>query len=142
MTGVPTMYSRALPHLRDPAARRSLRFLRCGSAPITEGLHRRIEAAFGVPLIVSYGLSKATCTSTMDPPDAHQIGTVDTVLRCQKVRLCKTESIEAVEPQSEGEICIDGGGVMTGYVGEERDASLHAGWLRTGDLGRFDDDGY
>ena len=29
-------------------------------------LHRQIEAAFGVPLVVSYGLSEATCTSTMN----------------------------------------------------------------------------
>jgi acyl-CoA synthetase (AMP-forming)/AMP-acid ligase II len=64
MTGVPTMYSRIIPHLRS-GKRSSLRFLRCGSAPITVELHRQIEDAFGVPLVISYGLSEATCTSTM-----------------------------------------------------------------------------
>lgn len=76
MTGVPTMYSRMLPHLRDQARLRSLRFLRCGSAPITVRLHEEVEAAFGVPLVVSYGLSEATCTSTMNPVDARRVGTV------------------------------------------------------------------
>ncbi|MCY3734590.1 MAG: class I adenylate-forming enzyme family protein, partial [Chloroflexi bacterium] len=47
MTGVPTMYSRMLRHLRDQAKLRSLRFLRCGSAPITVRLHEEVEAAFG-----------------------------------------------------------------------------------------------
>ncbi len=76
LTGVPTMYSRMLPHLRDQARLRSLRFLRCGSAPITVRLHEEVEAAFGVPLVVSYGLSEATCTSTMNPVDARRVGTV------------------------------------------------------------------
>ncbi|MDQ2779593.1 MAG: long-chain fatty acid--CoA ligase, partial [Pseudomonadota bacterium] len=67
LTGVPTMFARMLPHLSDNAANRaalaSLRFLRCGSAPITRALHTEVEAAFGVPLVVSYGLSEATCTT-------------------------------------------------------------------------------
>ena len=88
LTGVPTMYSRMLPHLRDPERRRSLRLLRCGSAPISTTLHERIEAAFGVPLVVSYGLSEATCTSTMNPPAARRIGSVGTVLPGQQSGCC------------------------------------------------------
>jgi len=84
LTGVPTMYSRMLLHLRDQARLRSLRFRRCGSAPITVRLHEEVEAAFGVPLVVSYGLSEATCTSTMNPVGARRIGTVGTPLRGQQ----------------------------------------------------------
>ena len=67
LTGVPTPYSRMLPHLRDRARLRSLRFLRCGPAPITVCLNEEVETADGVPLVVSYGLSEATCTSTHVP---------------------------------------------------------------------------
>ena len=149
LTGVPTMYARMLPHLRDPARRRSLRFLRCGSAPISAALHRRVEAAFGVPLVVSYGLSEATCTSTMNPPGARRIGSVGTVLPGQRVRLLRPGTAEAVPDGAEGEVCIAGAAVMKGYVdgsaasvaGSAPDV-LRDGWLRTGDLGRFDADGY
>ncbi len=142
LTGVPTMYSRMLPHLRDPERRRSLRLLRCGSAPISVTLHERIEAAFGVPLVVSYGLSEATCTSTMNPPGARRIGSVGTVLPGQRVRLLRPGSGEAVPDGAEGEVCIAGGSVMKGYVDGSTATVLRDGWLRSGDLGRFDADGY
>ena len=142
LTGVPTMYSRMLPHLRDPGRRRSLRLLRCGSAPIAIALHERIEAAFGVPLVVSYGLSEATCTSTMNPPAARRIGSVGTVLPGQRVRLLRPGSDEAVPDGAEGEVCIAGGSVMKGYVDGSEATVLRDGWLRSGDLGRLDADGY
>ena len=142
MTGVPTMYSRIVPHLKDASKRQSLRFLRCGSAPITVELHRQIEAAFGVPLVVSYGLSEATCTSTMNPPGARRIGTVGTVLAGQDVRLFRPGTTQAVAALAEGEICISGPCLMRGYLGAGTEQPIRDGWLRTGDLGRFDADGY
>jgi len=142
MTGVPTMYSRVLPHLSDRKKRASLRFLRCGSAPITPELHRQIEEAFGVPLVVSYGLSEATCTSTMNPPTARRVGTVGTVLSGQKVALMRPGTLDEVAPLAQGEICISGPCLMKGYVGAGAEQPIQEGWLRTGDLGRFDADGY
>ncbi len=142
LTGVPTMYSRMLPHLRDQARLRSLRFLRCGSAPITLRLHEEVEAAFGVPLVVSYGLSEATCTSTMNPVGARRIGTVGTALRGQRIRIFTPESDEKTAPGAEGEIRIAGPCLMRGYAGEESQSPIRGGWLRTGDLGCFDGDGY
>jgi len=142
MTGVPTMYSRMLPHLGDRGLLKTLRFLRCGSAPITPTLHEQIEAAFGVPLVVSYGLSEATCTSTMNPPYARRIGTIGTVLAGQQVKLFHAGSTEEVAPGSDGEICIAGPCLMKGYVGADAEQPVRDGWLRTGDLGRFDADGY
>ena len=142
MTGVPTMYGRILSHLKDASKRKSLRFLRCGAAPITVELHRAIEAAFGVPLVVSYGLSEATCTATMNPPDARRIGSVGTVLRGQHVRLFRPGTTEEVAAGGEGEVCISGPGLMRGYVGAGAEQPIRDGWLRTGDLGRFDADGF
>ena len=142
LTGVPTMYSRMLPHLRDRARLRSLRFLRCGSAPITVRLHEEVEAAFGVPLVVSYGLSEATCTSTMNPVGARRIGTVGTVLRGQRVRIFTRETDVEAPFGAEGEIRIAGPCLMRGYAGGESESPIRDGWLRTGDLGCFDGDGY
>ncbi|MFL5520556.1 MAG: class I adenylate-forming enzyme family protein [Gemmatimonadales bacterium] len=142
VTGVPTMYARIIPHLSVPRRLASLRFLRCGSAPITVELHRQIEAAFGVPLVVSYGLSEATCTSTMNPPAARRIGTVGTVLARQTVKLLQPGAREEVPVGAEGEICISGPSLMAKYVGPGAEQPIRGGWLRSGDLGRFDADGY
>jgi acyl-CoA synthetase (AMP-forming)/AMP-acid ligase II len=144
ITGVPTMYSRMLSQTFTPTALAALRIARCGSAPITEALHREVEMKLGCPLIVSYGLSEATCTSTMNPPHARRIGSVGTVLRGQSVQLRQADDTMTDTPGIEGEICIAGRSVMTGYLGAE-DATARTvtdGWLRTGDLGRFDEDGY
>ncbi|KNE25925.1 class I adenylate-forming enzyme family protein [Achromobacter spanius] len=141
ITGVPTMYARMLELEFDPASLAGLRFARCGSAPITEALHRRIEAFLGCPLVVSYGLSEATCTSTMNPPNARRVGSVGTVLAGQRVTLRLPDGAEAA-PGGEGEICIAGDSLMLGYLGVDNGDDGAPTLLRTGDLGRFDEAGY
>ena len=142
MTGVPTMYSRILASSPVPQRQSSLRFLRCGSAPISTALHERVEEAFGVPLSVSYGLSEATCTSTMNPPFSRRVGTVGPALRNQTVKLLAPGSEREVPPGEEGEVCIAGAALMKGYVEAGVRRTLTAPLLRTGDLGSFDSDGY
>jgi acyl-CoA synthetase (AMP-forming)/AMP-acid ligase II len=141
MTGVPTIYARMLPHLEPGERFPTLRFLRCGSAPITPTLHQQIEVAFGVPLLVSYGLSEATCTSTMNPPEHRKIGTIGTVLSGQTVRLFDPATNAEAAQGSEGEIRISGPALMAGYLGSTEQPIVD-GWLRTGDLGRFDEEGF
>ncbi len=132
VTGVPTMFSRMLAHEFAPRALADLRMLRCGSAPITEELHRRIEAKFGLALVLSYGLSEATCTSVMNPPTQRRIGSVGRPLAGQQVFL------------QDGEICISGPALMSGYLedGSEGRPRPMGEVLHTGDLGRMDEDGY
>lgn len=142
MTGVPTIYSRMLPHVLAGDRFPNLRFLRCGSAPITLALQEQIEAAFNVPLVISYGLSEATCTSTMNPPSDRRTGTVGTVLAGQDVRLFEPGSSREVPAGAEGEIRIGGPSLMRGYIGAAAESPIVDHWLRTGDLGRFDADGY
>lgn len=142
VTGVPTMYNRMLPHVEASDSFPYLRFLRCGSAPITVAEHERIESAFGVPLVVSYGLSEATCTSTMNPPDDRRVGTVGTVLAGQRVALFHPDTDEEVPVGATGEIRISGPALMQGYLGTDVEQPVRNGWLRTGDLDTFDADGY
>ncbi|MBU1442383.1 MAG: acyl--CoA ligase [Gammaproteobacteria bacterium] len=144
VTGVPTMFSRMLPLDIPREALASLRMLRCGSAPITEELHRRVEEKFSMPLVISYGLSEGTCTSTMNPPERRKIGSVGTVLDGQSVFLRGPAGETLTEPSTEGEICIAGPTLMTGYLVDGHDGRPESPGetLRTGDLGRFDADGY
>lgn len=144
VTGVPTIYSRMLAHEFAPESLAALRMLRCGSAPITEELHRRIEAKFGLPLVVSYGLSEATCTSTMNPPGSRRIGSVGTPLAGQDVFLAGADGQRLTAPGAQGEICIAGPILMLGYLDESADGHARppGAVLHSGDLGRFDEQGY
>ncbi|WP_423821979.1 class I adenylate-forming enzyme family protein [Salinisphaera sp. SPP-AMP-43] len=142
VTGVPTMYSRTLPNIPAGETFEYLRFLRCGSAPITPALHEQIEDVFGVPLVVSYGLSESTCTTTLNPPAARRIGSIGTVIPGQTLKLFVPETHTEAAPGAEGEIRITGAALMAGYIGADVDSPIVDGWLRTGDLGRIDAAGY
>jgi len=145
VSGVPTMYSRMLAYSFDENAKINLRMIRSGSAPISPDLHQRIETTFGCPVVVSYGLSEATCTSTMNPPGNRRIGSVGTTLKGQTVVLLETERDVPVAEGVPGEIAIAGDSLMSGYLnenGQPDPSSIASGWLRTGDLGRFDEEGY
>jgi len=145
LTGVATHYSRLLAHRPPAGALSSLRFLRSGAAPMPAPLHREIERQFGLPLLHSYGLSEDTCTATMNPPAARRIGTVGTALDGQRVAILPPEGETALPAGAEGEICIAGPSLMKGYVpavARQDGPSIRNGWLRTGDLGWLDGDGY
>lgn len=130
--------------MHPAAALAGLRMARCGSAPITQELQQRVEEKLGVALIVSYGLSEATCTSTMNPPHARRTGSVGTVLAGQQVFLADRNGHAIDAPLQEGEICIGGSALMLGYL-EDKAAGTPASpgpVLCTGDLGRFDAQGF
>lgn len=145
ITGVATHYSRLLGHTPPRGALASLRFARSGAAPLSAQLQREVERHLGIPLIHSYGLSEATCTVAMNPPRARKIGTVGTALAGQRVAVFLPGSETPAPSGREGEICVAGPSLMKGYVpatASEDGPSIRNGWLRTGDLGQLDDEGY
>ena len=91
-------------------------------------------AATGIEIAEMWGASECTGNSTINPPGAVRPGTVGTPLPGVEMRLA-----------DDGELLVRGPSVMKGYRGDPR-ATAEAidadGWLHTGDLGRFDADGY
>jgi len=90
--------------------------------------------AVGVPLGELYGLSECTGVATVNPPGAIRIGTVGTPIDGVEVRLSE-----------KSEILIRGPVVMSGYrdLPEATAETIDAdGWLHSGDVGAFDEDGY
>lgn len=144
ITGVPTIYSRMLDYPFSPESLSGLRFARCGSAPLTPELHKKIEAHLGCELVVSYGLSEATCTSTMNPPSRRKVGSIGTTLPYQSLTLRTADGTLIQTPRTEGEICIEGDSMMLGYLGTYQNGVLEPApkVLHTGDLGQFDKEGY
>ncbi len=122
----------------------SLRMAVCGAAPMPAELIARFEQRFGVPLVEGYGLSEGTCASTINPlRGVRKPGTVGLPFPGQEVAVVDADGRPV--PQGErGEVVLRGPNVMRGYLNrpEETARALRDGWLRTGDVGRFDEDGY
>src|SRR5699024_6390637 len=133
LTGVPTMFLRMLPFIEKEEIFDHLRMVRCGSAPIKAEQVKQIEASFGVPVILSYGMSEATCTSTMNPLNSPRTGSVGTALPGQTIRIAKPGGVQPLPPGEEGEVLIGGDTIMSGYVGTTTKSPVDDGWLHTGD---------
>jgi acyl-coenzyme A synthetase/AMP-(fatty) acid ligase len=123
-----------------------------GSAPLPVELYRRFEAATGVTICEGYGLTEATCLVAINPPDGEKkIGSVGLPFPYTRVRIIDPATAVDCPPDMVGEICIASPGVYGGqtYTESDKNADLFYHWpddgewfLRTGDLGRMDEDGY
>ncbi|WP_212524755.1 acyl-CoA synthetase [Actibacterium sp. MT2.3-13A] len=129
----------------------SLRTAFSGSAPLPVELYNRFEKATGVTLVEGYGLTEATCLVSCNPPDGQKkIGSVGIPFPYTDVRIlhCDAEGNIGREcgVDEVGEICVSNPGVFEGstYTEEARNLGLFADgrYLRTGDLGRLDAEGY
>lgn len=144
-SAVPAIYAMlsALPEEEQPDLS-SLRVAVCGAAPMPAELLDRFEQRYGVAVVEGYGLSEGTCASTINPVDGRRKpGTVGLPLPGQDVAVMAPDG-GIVQDGSAGEVVVRGPNVMRGYLNrpEETAKTLVDGWLRTGDVGRFDEDGY
>jgi acyl-CoA synthetase (AMP-forming)/AMP-acid ligase II len=114
-----------------------LRLIRTASAPLPAPV---AQAFTGIPLVVSYGMTEASSQITATPVDAPRPGTVGVPVGTEvQVR----DAWGPVAPGSVGELWIRGAGVVRSYFGGAAADRFDAeGWLRTGDLGSVDADGY
>ena len=143
---VPTIISHLLHGRSDPdaATRARLRFGRSASSALAVETQSAFEDRFGMPIIETMGLTEtaAQILSNPLPPGTRKIGSPG-VGYGNTVRIMTPELTEAAR-DTEGEIAVRGPNVMREYLhNPEATAGTFAGdWLRTGDLGRMDADGY
>lgn len=144
-SAVPTIYT-MLANLPDDVRpdTSSVRFGVCGAAPASVELLNSFESRYGIPIVEGYGLSEGTCATTVNPLNGvRKPGTVGIALPGQKIRIVGPDGEDAA-PGGTGEVYISGPNLMSGYLNRP-DATTEAivsGWLRTGDIGRLDEDGY
>jgi long-chain acyl-CoA synthetase len=144
-SAVPAIYAMltSMPEA-ETADTTSLRLVVCGAAPMPAELISRVEGTLGVVLVEGYGLSEGSCASTLNPYDGvRKPGTVGLPLPGQEVRV--VDQLGRPLPQGErGEVVIRGANVMRGYLNRPEDTAktIVDGWLHTGDVGIFDEDGY
>lgn len=120
-----------------------LRFMRSGTGPLNATVAEKVEGAFGVPIVVTYGTSEAG-SSTSDPPDRRRPDRSSVGKRAHDGVDILDETGTPLPQGATGEIAVRGPTVFDGY--ENDDAANRIAfigeWFRTGDLGYFDDDGY
>lgn len=146
--GVPTLFARELRHIQDRGgAPATLRVCLASGAPVRDDLARRIEHTFGVPLLIAYSLAEASSTLAVgrldDPPDK-RIATVGRAVAETQLRVTEANG-EELPPESVGELRVRGPGLMRGYYrqpGATAAATDTDGYLRTGDIGMVDEEGF
>ncbi|WP_299769621.1 acyl-CoA synthetase [uncultured Tateyamaria sp.] len=120
-----------------------------GSAPLPQELFKRYESAAGVEIVEGYGMTEATCLVSGNPIDGEKkIGSVGIPFPYTDVKIYKGTPDGPIEAGVDeiGEICVSNPGVWAGntYTEADKNKDLYYNekYLRTGDLGRFDEDGY
>ena len=131
--GGPAPDEAVLSALREKLGLDRLKALNVGAAPtppeVIEFFH-----AIGLPLGELWGMSETTGLGSCNPATRVKIGTVGPTAPGVKIRLAE-----------DGEVEIKGACVFPGYRNRPdltAQAFTDDGWLRTGDIGEFDDDGY
>jgi fatty-acyl-CoA synthase len=147
--GVTTMLTALLGHpSRTKHDLSSVRYALSGGTMVPAELVRQVEAAFGVPFVITLGQTEASCCITMTRAGdtaADRAETLGRPLPQTEVKITDTKTGQTVPCGTVGELCTRGYLVMDGYLGDPdatRAAIDRDGWLHTGDLGSMDSRGY
>jgi len=111
-----------------------IRFFISGAAPLNRDIGEWFHAA-GLLIVEGYGLTETAAGACINRPDHYKLGTVRLPFDGTSIRI----------NGDRGEIQIRGGAVMDGYHNlpdKTADAFTDDGWLRTGDVGTIDSDGF
>ncbi|MEM8980593.1 MAG: AMP-binding protein [Pseudomonadota bacterium] len=143
---VPTIISHLLHGASEPssALKARLRFARSASSALAIETQRAFQDRFGLSIVESLGLTETAAQCLVNPldPSLHKIGSAGKGL-ANEARIADGNGLECPRG-TEGEIQIRGPNVLKEYLKnpEATAATFHGDWLRTGDLGRMDQDGY
>ena len=150
--GVPTMFIGFVDEMKKNPDKYEVSCMKKGiaaGAPCPVQMVKDIEEIMHMEdIIVCYGLTETSpCVSATAPEDTPEIkgGTVGKIMPGVSVKFIDPDTLEEVPEGEFGEICVKGYSLMMGYLGDpEKTASTYTpdGWLRTGDTGRINEDGY
>ncbi|QQK80306.1 AMP-binding protein [Salicibibacter cibi] len=126
----------------------SVRQVRSGAAPISTKVLQRLHELFPNAIISEgYGLTEASMMHTSNPGNKsglRKLGSVGMPVFATDIKIVADDSDDPLPIGYSGEVCAKGPQIMKGYYKkpEETKDVLKDGWLRTGDIGQLDEDGY
>lgn len=144
LIAIPTQYYHLLlAAKRRPLIKSNLKFCISGAAPLPIDVIRAFKETFGIDIIEGYGLTETTSAVTVNPHDKTKLGSVGVPVKGVQIKIMD-EDDNIIPPHTPGEIMVKGKMVMKGYYNlpEEMQEFLPDGWLRTGDIGYQDEEGY
>lgn len=121
-----------------------VRFVVTGSAPLSGSVLNFTRCAFGCTIFEGYGQTEATAAVTFTLENEYQQGHVGCPLVCNMVKLVDVPEMEYWAKDNRGEVCVKGTNLMKGYYKEPQktaDTIDADGWLHTGDVGQWLDNG-
>ncbi|KAM2231062.1 hypothetical protein ACFX1S_015401 [Malus domestica] len=126
----------------------SLRLLGCGGAPLGKEAADRFGERFpNVEVVQGYGLTETGggATRMIDPEECARHASVGRLAENMEAKIVDPETGEALPPGKRGELWLRGPTIMKGYVRDDKATTEtldEDGWLKTGDLCYFDDEGF
>jgi long-chain acyl-CoA synthetase len=133
-----------------PAKLGDVRLCVSGAAPLPQPIAERFKRLTGAVVVEGYGLTEASPVTHVNPPGNPRTGSIGLPMPDTRVRIIDLDNgPRDAKPGEPGELWISGPQVMLGYFAnpEETRKALFtdaqgAVWLRTGDIVRYDEDGY
>ena len=123
----------------------ALRLVVTGGTAVPAELEEKVTRRLGVVVVQGYGMTETSATIAINPPMAARPGTCGKPFPLVEVRIVDPETAMDRGPGEAGEVWTRGPQLMDGYFGNPeatRQSFSADGWLRTGDLGFIDADGY
>jgi len=145
---VPTVLAAALQVPTGDHDVSSLQLVSGGGSAIPVAVIQAYEQQLRLPVLEVYGMTETSSVHTMVYPDMpREAGAVGRPLPFSRTRVVKLDAegrlLGNCAPNEIGVVAMSGPGVFGGYLSEthNRGAFVEPGWVNSGDLGRFDDDG-
>jgi long-chain acyl-CoA synthetase len=146
MTGVNTLFYSLLRMDNFRAMDFSrLRFAIAGGMKLDPKVARQWEDVTGKPLLEGFGMTETSPVACFNPPNANRIGSMGKPVPETELKLVDFEGRDVLTPHTPGELWIRGPQVMQGYWRNPEETARHLtrdGWVKSGDLATFDEDGY
>lgn len=140
---VPTIYINFLNMDTSGYDISSLRYCFTAAATMPRETALQWREKYGMATYEGYGLTESSPFATYNHNYRHKHGSIGRPIENVDVRICDLDG-NRLAPGEVGEILIRGPNVMKGYWGnpEATQKAIQNGWLRTGDVGMMDEEGY
>ena len=143
LIGTPTFLK---PYLQRAEAKQlaSLRLVVAGAEPTPPNFARQWEDRFGCIYLEGYGITEASPVVSVNSPQASRAGSVGRLLPGIQARILNPDTHAVQSIELVGLLALKGPNIFRGYLEDPQKTAevLQDGWLLTGDLARFDADGF